>query len=252
MDTPSATPPPDSGDRSAAATTISWPRGWAVELVAETGSTNADLLEAARWGAADRTVRAAAHQTAGRGRLDRRWDAPPGANLLVSILFRDPPSAVHELTQRIALAAATAAKRVAGVDATLKWPNDLLVGASKLAGILAQAGAVGGRLDHVVVGMGMNVRWAPDGAAKLGDGVDPLVVLRELLVAFDELPLDVHDRYRDALATIGQRVRVELPSGVVEGRAVDVERDGRLVVLDECGITSRIDTGDVVHLRPAT
>ncbi|MEZ5273130.1 MAG: hypothetical protein R2694_12630 [Ilumatobacteraceae bacterium] len=92
----------------------------------------------------------ALHQTAGRGRLDRRWDAPPGANLLVSLLFRDVPAASHELTWRVGLAACAAAEQVAGVTPSLKWPNDLLVDDRKLAGVLAQAsfgapGALAGR-----------------------------------------------------------------------------------------------------------
>src|SRR4051812_44839290 len=100
-----------------------WPAGWHVEWVAETGSTNADLVAAGQAGSPDRTVRAADHQTAGRGRLDRRWDAPAGANLLVSILLRGMPEHPHELTQRVALAAAAACRECAGVEPTLKWPN---------------------------------------------------------------------------------------------------------------------------------
>ncbi len=182
---------------------------WHVNVVDETGSTNADLLAAALAGAPDRSVLAARHQTAGRGRLDRAWVAPPGANLLVSMLFRTVPAHPHELTQRVALAARDAAERVAGVHAGLKWPNDLLVDGAKLAGVLAQAGVVEGRLEHVVVGIGLNVGWAPDGGARLGEGIDPLVVLDALLVAFDALPADVHERYRASLVTLGQRVRVE-------------------------------------------
>jgi BirA family biotin operon repressor/biotin-[acetyl-CoA-carboxylase] ligase len=225
---------------------------WHVEWVAETGSTNADLLAAGAAGAPDRTVLVADHQTAGRGRLDRRWEAPPGANLLATLLLRHVPAHPHELTQRVALAAAIACERTAGVSATLKWPNDLLLDGAKLAGVLAQAGA-----DFVVVGIGLNVGWAPPDAARLGDGVTPREVLDALLTAFDELaPLadrgDIRDLYRARLGTIGLQVRVELPDDrVITGRAVDVEPDGRLVVLDECAITHRIDTGDVVHLRPA-
>ncbi len=224
---------------------------WLVEVVDETGSTNTDLLAAAAAGAPDRSVLVARHQTAGRGRLDRRWDAPPGSNLLVSLLFRHVPEHPHELTQRVALAACDAVAAVAGVHATLKWPNDLLVDGAKLAGVLAQAGVVGGRIDHVVVGIGINVGWAPEGGAKVGEGIDPMAVLAALLDAYDELPSDVHDRYRAALATLGRRVRIERPADVLEGRAIDVGRDGRLAVLDACGITHHLDTGDVVHLRPA-
>ena len=226
-----------------------WPPGWHVRVVDETGSTNADLLAAAAAGAPDRSVLVARHQTAGRGRLDRTWVAPPGSNLLVSLLFTDVPHVPHVLTQRVGVAAAMAAQQVAGVDARLKWPNDLLVDDRKLAGVLAQSAFVDGR-QCVVVGIGINVGWAPDGAARLGDGVDPLDVLAAMLTAFDGLPADIAATYRSHLGTLGRAVRVELADGVVEGRALDVEPDGRLVVLDDCGITHRIDTGDVVHLRP--
>ena len=227
-----------------------WPPGWHVEVVTETGSTNADLLAAAAAGAPDRSVLCALHQTAGRGRLDRRWDAPPGANLPVSLLFRDVPAAAHELTWRVGLAACAAAEQVAGVTPTLKWPNDLLVDDRKLAGVLAQAsfGAPGGAA--IVVGIGMNVRWAPEGAARLGKGVDPLDVLAALLAAYDALPADVLPLYRQRLGTLGRAVRVELPGGeVLNGRAVDADPDGRLVVLDACAVTHRLDVGDIVHLR---
>ncbi len=225
-----------------------------MEWVAETGSTNADLLAAGVAGAPDRTTRATDFQTAGRGRLDRRWDAPRGANLLVSVLFRDIPAHPHELTRRVTLAALVAVDRVGGVRATLKWPNDILVDGAKLAGVLAQSGSSGSSGDgpFVVVGLGLNVGWAPAGAARLPTGIGPRRVLHELLTAFDRLPDDITALYREHLSTVGQRVRVELGGGrTVVGRAIDVEADGRLVVLDDCAITHRIDTGDVVHLRPA-
>jgi BirA family biotin operon repressor/biotin-[acetyl-CoA-carboxylase] ligase len=222
-----------------------WPPGWAVEHVAETGSTNADLLA---WAAdrPDRSVLFADHQTAGKGRLDRRWDAPPGANLLVSILFKDVPTHPSELTRRIALAARAACMELTGVDVRLKWPNDLLVDDRKLAGILAERAASG----DVVVGLGLNVGWSPDGAARLGDDLTPRAVLRALLVAYDRLPADVSADYRAALGTLGRRVRVELPKGIIEGTATDIEADGRLVVIDACAVTHRFSAGDVVHLRP--
>jgi BirA family biotin operon repressor/biotin-[acetyl-CoA-carboxylase] ligase len=221
-----------------------WPPGWTVEHIAETGSTNADLLATAE-SRPDRSVLVADHQTAGRGRLDRRWDAPPGANLLASLLFHRVPPDPGELSRRVGLAAVDACREVAGVVAVLKWPNDVLVGDRKLAGILAQRSAAGA----VVVGLGLNVRWAPDGAARLGAGVAPPEVLRALLGAYDRLPDDVAARYRRTLATLGRAVRIELTDGTVAGTALDVERDGRLVVLDRCGVTHRIDVGDVVHLR---
>lgn len=228
-----------------------WPIGWQVRWVSETGSTNADLLAAGAAGAPDRTVLAADHQTAGRGRLDRRWEAPPGANLLVSVLLRDVPDDPHVVTQRVALAAVSACRSTTGVAVTLKWPNDLLLDGAKLAGILAQTGTSADG-SFVVVGLGLNVGWAPPDAARLGDETNPRALLAALLSAFDELPLDIGELYRSSLATIGQLVRVELPGDrFLTGRALDVEADGRLVVLDDCAVTHRIDTGDVVHLRPA-
>ena len=235
MDTPIATPPRD------------WPEGWSVTVVEETGSTNADLLVAAAAGAPDRTTLATRFQTSGRGRLDRRWEAPPGSNLLVSLLLREIPDSPHVLTQRVGLAAIAACQAVAGVRPTLKWPNDLLLDGGKLAGILAQTNV--GKHPAVVVGLGLNVGWAPQGAARLGSGIDPLEVLAALLRAYDDLSDDVWLQYRANLDTLGRQVRVELADGDVEGRALDVERDGRLVVVDDCGVTHHFAVGDVVHLR---
>ena len=219
-------------------------------MVSETGSTNADLLAAAATGAPDHSVLVAAHQTSGRGRLDRVWEAPPGANLLVSLLFRHLPEHTHELTQRVALAAAHAVVAITGLTPTLKWPNDLLLDGGKLAGVLAQSGTAAGRIDHVVVGIGLNVGWAPAGAARLGGRIHPLEVLRELLVSFDALPADVFPLYRAQLATLGQPVRIEQHTGSIEGRALDVSADGRLTVIDDGAIRHLVDTGDVVHLKP--
>ncbi len=224
-----------------------WPGRWRVHHVEQTGSTNADLVEAAAGGAPDRTVLVTDHQTAGRGRLDRRWEAPPGHNLLVSILIRDDvPPDPSELTRRVGLAAVEAARSV-GTETGLKWPNDVLVGDDKLAGILAQ------RCDDgsVVVGLGLNVRWAPAGAASLGGSAEPMQVLRALLDAYDALPTDIDQAYRSALLTLGRRVRVMLADGEIVGTATDMERDGRLVVIDDCALTHRVSAGDVVHLRPA-
>jgi BirA family biotin operon repressor/biotin-[acetyl-CoA-carboxylase] ligase len=227
-----------------------WPVGWTVRHVAETGSTNADLLAAYRRGeAGHRAVLATDHQTAGRGRLGRRWVAPRGSNLLVSMLFERVPTVPAELTHRVGLAAVDAARRLLGPSAPaigLKWPNDLLLEERKLAGILAERD----RSGVVVVGMGLNVGWAPDGAARLGDDLSPAQVLASTLAAYDRLPPSVGDRYRDELLTLGRPIRIELPSGqAVLGRATDVDEQGRLVVVDDDGVTHHFDVGDVVHAR---
>ncbi len=222
---------------------------WHVSYVTETGSTNADLLVSAAAGAPDRSVLVADHQTAGRGRLERTWDAPPRANLLVSVLFRTgfDPSNPHALTQIVAIAAARTVERLTAAVPELKWPNDLLVGDAKLAGILAQASTTGA--DHaVVVGIGLNLGWAPPGAARLaGVSRDAFlnVWLEEMTALFGHDPFD---EYRRRLSTLGRRVRVECPAEIIEGRAVDVLREGSLV-LDTSQGQKVVTVGDVIHLR---
>ena len=172
----------------------------------------------------------------------------PGENLLASILFHDVPSEAMELPRRVCLAAVDACRLFTTAPLALKWPNDVLLDDRKLAGVLAQR-ATGG---SVVVGIGVNVGWAPDGAGRLGPDVAPLDVLAELLAAYDRLPASAHelrDRYRAELATLGRRVRVELPDGEILGVATDLAFDGRLVVVDDAGTAHRLSVGDVVHLR---
>ena len=224
-----------------------WPPGWNVERIAATGSTNDDLLATAGQ-RPDRSVLIADYQHAGRGRRDRVWTAMPGENLLASILFHDVPSEAMELPRRVCLATVDAGRLFTTAPLALKWPNDVLLGDRKLAGVLAQRSTGG----SVVVGIGVNVRWAPDGAGRLGPDVAPLDVLAELLASYDRLPASPHelrDRYRAELATLGRRVRVELPDGEILGVATDLAFDGRLVVVDDAGTAHRLSVGDVVHLR---
>ncbi len=130
-----------------------------VRVVPETGSTNADLLAEARSGAAEGLVLAAEAQTAGRGRMGRRWVSPPAAGLTFSVLLRPggvPASALGWVPLLAGVATASALRAVATVDARLKWPNDVIAGTGKLAGILAES-----RGDAVVVGVGINVSQRP-------------------------------------------------------------------------------------------
>lgn len=241
-----------------------------VELVDEIDSTNAELLRRAGAGAPAGAVLVARHQTAGRGRLDRRWEAPPGASLLVSVLLRPgvPATESFLFTMAAGLAAIEACAAVAGVGAWLKWPNDAVVerpeGTRKLAGILAEAQLDGDRLAVLVVGMGLNVDWQnplPDELAGIatalnhetGSEVDRDRLLEVWLRAFgdrlDRLGPATVAEYRGACSTLGRRVRVERPGDVVEGQAVDVDDHGRLVVAAG-GTTHLVAVGDVVHLRP--
>jgi BirA family biotin operon repressor/biotin-[acetyl-CoA-carboxylase] ligase len=229
-----------------------------VHLFEIVDSTNRYLLQRAAQGAAAGEVAVADEQSAGRGRLGRSWVAPPGSALLVSVLLRPalPPERVHLVTLAAGLAALDALHgldALGAVDASeaagLKWPNDVVIGDRKLAGILAEADAGGA----VVVGMGCNLRpaaLAPEvreiAAAVSVDREDLLV---EWLRAYDAR-LDALDRVvGDAAAcsaTLGRRVRVELAAETFEGNAEALTEEGYLVVDGRA-----VSAGDVVHLRPA-
>jgi BirA family biotin operon repressor/biotin-[acetyl-CoA-carboxylase] ligase len=248
-----------------------------VRWVAETGSTNADAMALLRDGAPEGIVVVADHQMAGRGRRGRTWEAPSGSGLLVSIVLRPPAAVVDACTMAVAVAAAQAVREVAGFAPRLKWPNDLVwpgdgsAADRKLAGILAEADwpeGAAGRVG-VVVGIGLNVTWPTELPPDLADvavainHVTGLEVDREdLLVALlahlaswyaplvatgDIGPLRA--AWRDASATLGRQVRVDLGTEVVEGLAVDVTEEGHLVVQTPAGDRRTIQTGDVVHLR---
>jgi BirA family biotin operon repressor/biotin-[acetyl-CoA-carboxylase] ligase len=240
-----------------------------VRWVATTGSTNADALQLARDGAPEGVVVVADHQTAGRGRRGRVWEAPPGASLLVSVVLRPPAPLVEAVTMAVGVAAAEAVEAVAGFAPRLKWPNDLVWEDRKLAGILAEADWPAAGPPAVVVGIGINVAWPAELPADLaeiavagnhvtGQEVDRetlLVALLERLEAWygpmvasgDVAPLRAAWRARSA--TLGRRVRVDLGPAVVEGVAEDVTAEGHLVVRTDGGDRRAITTGDVVHLR---
>src|SRR3984957_11281070 len=138
-----------------------WGGAWDIHWLPEVDSTNTWVRRMARQGAAAGLVAVADHQTAGRGRLDRRWESPPGANLLASVLLRPTlgGEGVHLGAGAVALAGADACGEVAGVEPVLKWPNDLLFEGAKLAGVLAEAEFAGSDLRAVIVGIGINVAW---------------------------------------------------------------------------------------------
>jgi len=246
-----------------------WAGEWEIRRFAEIDSTNTYVLDQARQGANEGLVAVAEHQSAGRGRLDRRWESPPGANLLASVLLRPACEAgeLHLCSGVVALAAADACAEVAGIEPVLKWPNDLLLGGSKLAGVLAEAEFEGTRLRGVVVGIGLNVAWpgpADAGGTCLDDAggtaqpVDKGVLLDVLLQGLARRrPLldDVRgrrtllDEVRSRCATLGQKVRVSLPNEDLIGVACAIDDAGHLVVETERG-RRQVSAGDVVHLRP--
>lgn len=225
------------------------------------GSTNDRARELAAAGEQDVVV-LADEQTGGRGRLSREWESPPGGVWLSMVLRPDlPPAHAPVLTLAAAVAVTTAA-REAGVDAAIKWPNDVLVEPSgrKLAGVLTEMEGEADRVSWVVVGIGVNVDVPddrlPEEATSVraeSETVSRRVFVQRLLEAFHDLRQDpdaVLDAWRTNAATIGEQVRVDTPSGVVEGEAVDVVFPGALVVDTEDG-SERVHAGDCEHLRPA-
>ena len=202
----------------------------------EVDSTNRVAADLVRAGAPDGVVVVAGQQTAGRGRRGRSWESRPGAALLVSAIARPVPPLV---TLAAGVAAAEACEAVAAEPVRLKWPNDLLsVDCRKVGGILCEL------VDEAaVVGLGVNLTWAPPGAACLGPGVDRDALLRAWLDGLDKAG-DVLARYRQLCVTLGRRVRVEGPTTTVDGVAADVDEEGRLVVDGR-----KFDVGDVVHLK---
>jgi BirA family biotin operon repressor/biotin-[acetyl-CoA-carboxylase] ligase len=220
-------------------------------------------------------------QTAGRGRLGRTWVAPPGSSLLVSVVLR-PPLPVRSVWLVAALAGvslAEAVRAVAGADLPvgLKWPNDLLIGGRKTAGLLAEARMRSERLVCVVLGMGVNVNqgvaegaagWAPEVATRAtsvalaaGHPVDRAALLgawaERFLAGYRQLAEGasgpVLAAYRDWLETIGQPVRAtRLDAAPVDGTAVDLTQDGSLVVLTSSGRRVEVSAADVEHLRPGS
>lgn len=247
-----------------------------LEWVAEVDSTNAVLMARAREGDAEQAL-LTDFQSAGRGRRDRRWTAPPGSSLMVSVLVRhglDPDRSGH-LTMAFGLAAADACQRCCGVRPQLKWPNDLVHEDRKLAGILAEAVIEGTTMTAAVIGMGMNTGWPqlPEDLAQTATSLNLLagepidraelaaLVLEHLEHWLGADPAHLRSAYTAHSATIGRRVRAQLPAGssprhavadgdgYAEGTAERITEAGHLVITTDRGELT-VSAGDVVHLRP--
>ncbi|WAL97527.1 biotin--[acetyl-CoA-carboxylase] ligase [Streptomyces sp. Je 1-369] len=249
-----------------------------LDVVAATGSTNSDLAARADE-LPEGAVLVAEEQSAGRGRLDRRWSAPARSGLFFSVLLKPSEVPIERwgwLPLLTGVAVATGLSRVAGVDTALKWPNDVLVTVGdqerKAGGILAErAGSASG--GGIVIGVGLNVTLREDelpvptagslalAGAKVTDR-DPLLraVLRSLeqwyadwrSASGDPTASRLQETYAAGCATLGRQVRAELPGDrALEGEAVAVDGDGRLILATKEGMQEPVGAGDIVHLRPA-
>jgi BirA family transcriptional regulator, biotin operon repressor / biotin---[acetyl-CoA-carboxylase] ligase len=246
-----------------------------VEVVEEAGSTNALVSERARSGGPEGLVVAAEHQTAGRGRLDRSWVTPPRSGLTFSVLLRPAvPAAAWPWLPLLAGHCVSTALRTAGFDASVKWPNDVLLpvdgGDRKVAGILVE------RVETptgpaAVVGIGLNVGMTAEelpvpeatSLALAGDVPDRTELLGLLLdtlwdtyVAWqaggDQAAERLAASYAAGCSTLGRNVRVALPAGeTLSGTAVSIDTNGRLVVSTADGGRTAVGAGDVVHVRDA-
>jgi BirA family transcriptional regulator, biotin operon repressor / biotin---[acetyl-CoA-carboxylase] ligase len=236
-----------------------------VRWFASLDSTNRYLVDEAAAGSASGLVAVADEQSAGRGRLGRSWVAPAGASLLASVLLDTgaPPEHRHLALVAAALAALDSVEEHCGFRPRVKWPNDLVVGDRKLAGLLAETAAG----NSVVVGMGLNVDWQsfPPEIAETATAcnlegrpaprADLLVswlrgLDRRLRAVDDGGPAALHADQIAASATIGRRVRVERARDVLEGDALGLTELGHLVVMTGDGVEHTVSAGDVVHLRP--
>jgi BirA family biotin operon repressor/biotin-[acetyl-CoA-carboxylase] ligase len=241
-------------------------------------STNELAIRAARTGAVEGSVFVADHQTCGRGRMGRRWLAPPGTCVLCSVLFRPDSRVAHVgwLTMVTSLAAADAIRQVAGLRVVLKWPNDLVVGRGgttaapakwkKLAGVLTETGLKGSQVEYAIVGIGINVNvelsqlsgLSPDATsilAETGRAVDRGELLAEMINTIE----DRYERLRAGeppvsewsarLATLGREVVAATSTYTLRGLADSVEETGALLLRSRDGTMHRLWAADVTLIE---
>ena len=258
-----------------------------VVWVPEIPSTNTSLLELARNGGQEGEVLIADLQTQGRGRRGRVWTAPPGTSLMMSILLRPPSHSLPVrsaslVTSALAVATINAVSEATKVELGIKWPNDLVVdspndapgdlGYLKVAGILTETLIVDGEISALVVGMGLNTGWervplelelvATSLNLLAGSLIDRPKLARTILHNFENEYSDLLqpsgietllEKMRRHSSTVGRRVRVHLDQSkgtpTLEGRAVDLNETGQLVIQTDHGDRQTVSVADVEHLR---
>ena len=238
-----------------------------IHLYQRIGSTNAEAWQLAEAGAPEGLLVVAEEQTAGRGRAGRQWITPPGTALAFSLVLRPshlPAQHAARITMLGGLAACEAIEQTTALGATLKWPNDVLISRKKVAGILLETALQGDRLSYAVLGLGMNVSFAPSPLevdfpatslqAEAGAEVNRLRLLRAIIAGLEARYASVMEEelYRDwrtRLTLMNEPILVRTASGEHRGRAENVIPDGTLILRLDSGESLRLFAGDV-HLRP--
>ncbi len=238
--------------------------GRPVYAYATLGSTNDEAKTLAEAGAPEGLLVLAETQTAGRGRQGRGWLTPPGAALALSLVLRPPLDAQHatRLTMLAGVAVCEALAQTTGVEAALKWPNDILLGGQKAGGILVECGLSGSRLDYAVLGLGLNLSTAPPPdavrfpatsvEAAAGQPVDRLALLHVLLARLEHLypslppnTGQLHAAWLSRLAWLGERVVAQSAEGDYDGCVTGAAEDGALLIKLDSGEVRRFVAGDV-------
>jgi len=213
------------------------------------------------------TLVLAESQTSGRGRLGRSWFSPKYKGIYFSLILRPKisPSASPMLTLLAAVSICEAIKKVAGLDAQIKWPNDVFCGNKKIAGILTEMNAEVDKVNFVVIGIGLNVNndkkslvaQATSLKEQAGQSISRILLLQELLrriennyfLLEDRGGQGIIDKWRSFSLTLGRRVKVYCQDKHVEGQAVDIDQDGALLIRKDSGLTQKVFSGDVMHCR---
>ena len=227
-----------------------------------TSSTMDMARQAVRDGAAEGTIVVADQQTAGRGRLGRKWLSPPDSSILLSIILYPRLHELPRLNMAACLAVARSIEKATGLKPTIKWPNDVLIDGKKVSGILIESDVQRDAVNYVIVGLALNVNLDPSSIPEiaetatslkqvLGHDVSRLEMLESLLAEFEKLystmrrgePID--EEWRGRLETLGKEVTVTCGQDVREGYAESVDEDGNLLLRLEDGRLMTIAAGDV-------
>jgi BirA family biotin operon repressor/biotin-[acetyl-CoA-carboxylase] ligase len=224
------------------------------------GSTMVEARREAEGGAKEGTVIIAGEQTEGRGRLKRKWLSPEG-NIALSVLCRPALLDLPYLIMIASLAAARAIEESTGLPAEIKWPNDVLIGGKKAAGILVETKVSGGRVEYAVIGIGINTALKvtdydeiAETAVSLGKDTGKDIrpqIIASLLNECERLYLllpdgkPIYEAWRDRLVTLGKKVKASSGTQIIEGIAEAVEEDGALLIRGADGTVTKVIAGDV-------